>query len=374
MYILGIHLDTSAVGHYRVIQPLSKVMEQGLASVHLFNYKEHSHDYERLAECIEVADVISLPRPHNEKWFETMKAIRKSGKAIVIDHDDDVFNLSPLNPYYKYIGVKEVQVEETGEFLWHDGMTTLDGSKVMFDISKNLRTRDMLRACCNKADAITVTTDILAGTFSKHNKNVYVLPNYIDLNLFKKLDLKKDSKVRIVWQGGHSHYSDLYMVKDVFKRIVEKYENVEFLIFGYFFKGVFQGLTRVTEVPWVQHAAYPYRLPALNADIGIAPLEDNEFNRNKSCIKYLEYGAVGMPTVASNVSPYKEVMKDGETGFLASDNDEFVEKLSQLIEDKSFRKKMAKKAYEDIKENHNADTFAYKWVEAYDKIIKGDIQ
>jgi glycosyltransferase involved in cell wall biosynthesis len=376
MYILGIYLDTSAVGHYRIIQPLTKVMEQGLASVHLYNFKENGHDYARMTECIDVADIIILPRPHNEKWFEIMKAIRKVGKAIVIDHDDDVFNLSPLNPYYKYIGVNEVKLEGSDEYLWHDGMTTVDGKKVMFDIEKNMRTRDMLRICCNKADAISVTTDILAETFSNHNKNTVVLPNLIDLNLFKPLPLKKTDRVRIMWQGGHSHYGDIYLIKDVFRRIIEKYDNVDFVIFGQYFKGVFKEIPpeRIKHEPWVQHVAYPYRLPALNCDIGIAPLEDNQFNKNKSCIKYLEYGAVGMPTVASNVSPYKEVIQDGQNGFLANNDDEWVDKVGRLIEDVELRDKMAKEAYNEISGNHCADKFAFKWVTAYDKILKGEIK
>ena len=120
MHILGVYLDTSAVGHYRVIQPLAKASEQGLAHVHLYSYKEHGHDYDRFAECVNVADVVVLPRPHNEKWFEIIRILRENGKISIIDHDDDVFNLSPLNPYYKYIGVKEVKLPDSEEYLWYE--------------------------------------------------------------------------------------------------------------------------------------------------------------------------------------------------------------------------------------------------------------
>ena len=346
-------------------------MEQGLGSVHLYSYKEHGHDINRLSECINTADVVLLPRPHNEKWFEIIKTLRKHGKISVIDHDDDVFNLSPLNPYYKYIGIKEVKLPDSDEYLWYDGMMNFSGTKKLFDIEKNLRTRDMLRACCKKVDAISVTQPILQETFKNINKNTVVLPNLIDLKLFQPLDMNKSDEVRILWQGGHSHYGDVYLIKDALKKVLERNKNVKLVIFGTYFSGIFKDfpLDQVEEVTWVQHSAYPYRLPALNCDIGVAPLEDNVFNHNKSCIKYLEYGAVGMPTVASNVSPYKEVIENDKNGLLASNTDEWVEQIEQLVKDKEKRKKLARNAYEDISENHCADKYAYKWVDAYTKII-----
>jgi hypothetical protein len=44
----------------------------------------------------------------------------------------------------------------------------------------------------------------------------------------------------------------------------------------------------------------------LKCHVGIAPLLDTPFNRCKSNLKLLEYGAVGLPTIASNVTPYKD--------------------------------------------------------------------
>ena len=40
-------------------------------------------------------------------------------------------------------------------------------------------------------------------------------------------------------------------------------------------------------------------LASLSGDIGICPLVDDEFNRNKSQIKAIEYGLLGLPVVAS---------------------------------------------------------------------------
>lgn len=60
-----------------------------------------------------------------------------------------------------------------------------------------------------------------------------------------------------------------------------------------------------------------------------------------------------IPTVASHVYPYhmdilgKETIRDGETGVLARP-DEWVEKLSELIENKELRLKIGRNAYDFV--------------------------
>jgi hypothetical protein len=56
--------------------------------------------------------------------------------------------------------------------------------------------------------------------------------------------------------------------------------------------------------PMVPIDQHPRKVCDLALDIGIAPLLDSQFNRNKSCIKYYEYALAGAITVASHVLPY----------------------------------------------------------------------
>lgn len=44
--------------------------------------------------------------------------------------------------------------------------------------------------------------------------------------------------------------------------------------------------------------------------VGIAPVVDDRFNRAKSWIKPLEFGALGIPCVASRVEPYKQLLDE----------------------------------------------------------------
>jgi len=51
---------------------------------------------------------------------------------------------------------------------------------------------------------------------------------------------------------------------------------------------------------------YPAKLASLNLDLALAPLEDSFFNRCKSNVRLLEYGACGYPVICSNLEAYRD--------------------------------------------------------------------
>ena len=74
--------------------------------------------------------------------------------------------------------------------------------------------------------------------------------------------------------------------------------------------------------------AYPKFVPwmrrHLRWDVAIAPLEDDAFTRCKSDLKYLDYAALGIPGVFSDVRPYRDTVRHRETGLLAANDREGV--------------------------------------------------
>ena len=84
-------------------------------------------------------------------------------------------------------------------------------------------------------------------------------------------------------------------------------------------------------------------------DINLAPLvAGNPFAESKSAIKYMEAALVRCPTIASACAEFKEAICDGEDGFLAHNDKEWLRKLTLLVEDAQFRVEMGKWAYRDV--------------------------
>lgn len=374
MKILGIERDSSACNYYRVQSPLINLNKQGLAECILIPERELGND--RAVDLALNSDIIIFQRPHTEAWYNFIKTCQKYGKTIVSDYDDDPFNCSPLNPFYQYIGTEPVLYtwpDGSKDWLWSEDMVSAKGNRI-FNIERNINYRDMFRLNFKKSDLVTCTTDQLREEFIKINPNVAVLPNLIDPTFYPRSPEFVKREIRIGWQGGYSHYEDLYFIVPVIKKILEKHDNVKFVYFGdYRFLDMFKtcNQNQLEHQSWMSHDVYPHMLTLLNLDIGICPIIDNRFNRTKSAIKWMEYSMVGMATVASNIPPYSTVIEDGKTALLCSQSqNEWFDAIDKLIMDPKFRLRMSKMAFSNVFLDHNIDTKAHMWIDAYEKVLR----
>jgi glycosyltransferase involved in cell wall biosynthesis len=79
--------------------------------------------------------------------------------------------------------------------------------------------------------------------------------------------------------------------------------------------------------------------------IGLAPLLDTPFNRAKSAIKVMDYAALGLAVVASDVPVYRDSIASGAAGQLvANDAGAWYAALNWLIRNRALRHAMAEEA------------------------------
>jgi glycosyltransferase involved in cell wall biosynthesis len=368
MRILAIERDFSACNYYRIRLPLCKLEEHEMAEVE-FVYQDQELGSMETFEKLLWADMVIFHRPASPQWFGFIKKCQEHGKLIVCDYDDSPFETSVWNPYYKFIGVEECYYkwpDGREEWLWKNGHHE-------FNIDKNIERRDMFKACYRNADMVSTTTDILRNEFLEINKNTVVLPNLVDVDFYPQCELKKE-QVRIGWQGGYSHYEDLYMIKPVLERITKEF-NVKLVYLGDpKFAGIFKDIPKdkFEMQYWSDLNTYPYKLKCMNLDIGLCPLIENKFNRSKSAIKYFEYTMVDACTIASDIPPYSPVIKKDETGLLVKQN-EWYEGLKALILDEKLRNRLAFNAKQDVIENYNIDKRIGEWNDAYTKLLKQEV-
>ena len=93
-------------------------------------------------------------------------------------------------------------------------------------------------------------------------------------------------------------------------------------------------------------------------DIGVYPLRDDEWSRGKCGFKAIEFMACGVPVVAAAVGVNREIVQDGENGFLASSEDEWINKLGRLLASRELRRRFGENGRRTVEARYSLHVHA----------------
>ncbi len=241
--------------------------------------------------------------------------------------------------------------------------------------------RQRLVEFARESDAIICSMPALAEAYERYAPGVpkFVVPNAIDFELNSDRaywNRKQDpAAVTILWHGSGSHVGDVPIIKDAILYVMKQHANVKLQLMGYVGKKAFgdaleQFGDRVNEAPWVEFGALPFALA--KADIGICALSDIPFNHVRSAIKFCEFGAVGVPVVASPVSCYTDIIRHGVNGYIAERNapDSWIKCLTKLVEDVDHRTRMGEAARRTVHAQFDIRLVAPRWADVFRTIVR----
>ena len=259
----------------------------------------------------------------------------KNKMKMVIDLDDNLWNVDPTHPFYKsdFAPGSEKNFNRSAMFLDADGITTTN-SFLRYQMIENIK--------------IPI-------------KQVEILPNFIDLTEFDYKNVvpsRSKDKFIIGYLGGSSHFPDMNKSEflDALKIIMDKYPQVRFktcfymphlkALFGYKYEYEILGSgERYRKEGW------PKMMEEFSC--AVAPLVWSKYSRSKSYVKYLEYSAAKVPSICEKIDPYNEVLLGHEErGFLASSTEDWVKHFEFLITHPKEAKDIGEEAYKYIKKDH----------------------
>jgi glycosyltransferase involved in cell wall biosynthesis len=177
---------------------------------------------------------------------------------------------------------------------------------------------------------------------ARHGK-VALVPTVVDTDVYRPADGPHTGPPVIGWIGSHSTAPYLAKVVPALERLARERR----------FRLRLVGARNDLRPAGVEVENLPWRLDREVADvrsfdIGLFPVPDDRWSRGKSGFKAVQYGAVGIPTVASPVTVNREIVIDGVTGLHADSSDDWHGALKRLLDDPSARARMGAAARERI--------------------------
>lgn len=280
-----------------------------------------------LFKSVKDYDVIILQKKLLTYW--EFAVLRKNTKVLIYDFDDAVYckdKACSLNPKDYKSRRREKRFART-----------VVNSDLIFAANNEL---------ANKAKKITI------------NNKIIVLPSAVETtNIQPKTDHNLSSPPIIGWVGSKISLRYLEFILPALQQIQKQMEYKLVIIAN--------SIPTLPEIKfefidWNPNNEYQ---EIKNFDIGIMPLSNDPFSRGKSAYKLLQYMAVGVPSVCSNVGMNAELSKDDRYCLGANSQEEFSEQVLRLLKDMELRKRLGTNGKTLVEE-----TFCYNAVA--DKLIQ----
>ena len=267
-------------------------------------------------------------------------------------------------------------IYEIDDLVFHEDIPDYNKFKTAF-IDPNIRKQ--AQAIMNECDEITLTCKFMKDYYAQKtgHKNITIIPNYPpkfwmgNFYNLKRISENYDAyqkKPRILYAGSGAHFDvenrvgqndDFAHVLQAIADTKDKYQWVFFGAFPMMFRplverGIFE------YHPWSELYHYPGKIYDMKINMMIAPLQNNNFNKSKSDLKYIEACCYGLPIACQNLCTYEDAPFKFDTG------DEMIKTIEQVLSKKSKYMTYCERAraYADTRWLENEDNIN-KYVELY---------
>lgn len=193
---------------------------------------------------------------------------------------------------------------------------------------------------------------------------VHVVPTCIDTDAYAPPPRRDHAgPITIGWSGSRSTLAHYRALLPVLERVAARLgDRVRFRVMGDpTFEHPPLGLRGEIWSPEAERALLS------EMQIGVMPLPDDVWTRGKCGFKGLLSMAMGAATVMSPVGVNTEIVRHGENGLLAADDDAWVEALCTLVLDADLRARLGRAGRETVVERYSVA----RWEATLARLIAG---
>ena len=227
-----------------------------------------------------------------------------------------------------------------------------------------LKNGNKIKKIISYSNVVFAGNEYLKQFALNYNDNVKIIPTTIDTEEYKRIPIE-NKKIVIGWSGSVTTIQHFEYALKFLKQIKEKYKDkIEIKVIGDAYYNNEE--LDITGIAWNKET----EIADLSSfDIGIMPLPDDEWAKGKCGLKGLQYMALEIPTIMSPVGVNTEIIKDGENGFLASTEQEWIDKISLLIENEKLREKLGKAGRKTVVEKYSVVANKNKYLSVFNSLL-----
>jgi L-malate glycosyltransferase len=215
------------------------------------------------------------------------------------------------------------------------------------------------------AHHVITCTPYLDAVAQKYNRNTTDISSTINTAIYLPVNTYTNNHQLVIgWSGSHSTSQYLYLLKDVLLEL-KKVVPFKMLVMGDASFNI-PGLD-IEAVSWSEEREIA---TLQKMDIGVYPLPLNEqWVLGKSGLKALQYMALGIPTVATDVGCNNRVIENDVSGFLVLNEHEWLGRLLMLCQNAQLRKSIGQQAIIRVEEHFSVKNTLPVYLDILNKVV-----
>jgi glycosyltransferase involved in cell wall biosynthesis len=336
--VLFIGLGVSAVGWYRCYLP---ALFLGADWIGVANTPPNLRivtglvdNQTRLANFLDYK-IIVIQQPRGGGWLRLIRDLQSHGIKVVFEVDDYLH------------AIRKTEGHDFSRYFDKGALAELE-------------------MCMRVCDAVICSTPYIARRYRKFSDNVWVCHNGLDTGRYNLTRPPRET-VTIGWAGATGHLAAVLPWIEATASVMYQRPETCFASIGQDFADMLSDLfpQRTLSVPFTMVETYPSAMTLF--DIALAPAGRGNFFRGKSDLRWLEAGALGIPTIADPVVYPK--IEHGVNGFHATSLEEVIELELMLVDDPNLRLQVGEAARSYVIEHRDMKVACRQWEEVFRALL-----
>lgn len=281
--------------------------------------------WQRLAQfrAARTADVVLLQRRLLQRW--QLAYLRRQARVLLFDFDDAVFVRDSFSPKGLVSRSRLARFRATAAA----ADTIIAGNSYLFDHA----------ASCVPPDRVKLS------------------PTCVDPRQYSMAaHASAGAEARLVWIGQRSTVNYLDRARPLLAAVAERLPGLRLRVVS----NVFPADCGIEVEPrvWSRETE---ATDLATADIGMAWMPEDDWTRGKCGLKVLQYLASGLPVIASPIGVHREMIVDGENGFLVTSPREWADRVELLAQRPELRREMGRKARRTVEERYSVANWSVQF-------------
>jgi glycosyltransferase involved in cell wall biosynthesis len=225
---------------------------------------------------------------------------------------------------------------------------------------------EKIKRVMSYASLVIAGNSYIADYAMKFNNNIAIVPTVVDTHKYTIEQNNNSNELVVGWIGSPTTSKYIKLIEPALMTICEKF-NARLVLVG---SGPVELNIPSYEIrEWFEEKEVG---EISSFDIGIMPLVDSDWEQGKSGYKLIQYMACGKPVVASPVGVNNVIVKNGVNGYLAKNQDEWVEALALLLRNQALRQTLGTAGSYMVRENYSLQVWQIKYLEIIRSVINNN--